>query len=611
MPQHTAAASPRAAAALARSRAAADRKQQTGSQSPPASSRLPAAGSSPLASPRSTHSEAQFAPLGPVARRLRQQLQQQPTAAEADTELPAPWLADLPLAVPSIDAWPALLSELGAPLPAPLGSSFEFAPPRLPSPPSLQPVASPQASLRSATGDARGQMLAAQPLPTPAHESGTSSWAQLQLAMQRGGSSESGGSRGSSDAPQPGMQQVRPAAGAGTAGAGTTAAGPDGSGSITTTLETLSSSSRSATLQAAMARTYRRGSQDSSTDGGDGSTAARGFRRGSKDGSTNGDLPTNPSFEAAMARNFKRPSQDGGAPGAAATASGLAVFAPAHSASAAAAPAAVRSSEAAAPATAAAPVGGGAAAPAALQTSGSLPLLQVQGTEPGVPGHVAAVVATLSERSLRAMARAAAEAASPDGGGPAPSRGSGASPPLSPESVPDSATSTTVVVNGPTAASNIAGSPSAGGLPAADIGAGAGAKASAMFPRSSGGSGTPAPLSPTVRHVSFSDEVLAKTAADDDAGGGSPMAAAAAAWRAQDRALGPGSLAELRGADIVVNSNDVWPAVDIEAALAAQAAGARAAAACASPALPTGQPPRDVTPRKLNSGRFVFAASCW
>lgn len=110
-------------------------------------------------------------------------------------------------------------------------------------------------------------------------------------------------------------------------------------------------------------------------------------------------------------------------------------------------------------------------------------LSTLQGTEPGAPGHVAAVVATLSERSLRAMARAAAEAAvGREGARPGSLTGSVSSSSLSPRT------------------SEPASAPS--GLLSAAAAAGS---SSSVMPASAAAAASAPPVN--LRRVSFSDTI--------------------------------------------------------------------------------------------------------
>lgn len=168
----------------------------------------------------------------------------------------------------------------------------------------------PKPPANPADAAAPAPMLTVQPQPVPLQDR-TSSWTQLQLAMSQSEMREAAAAGSSSGV-----------AGGSLASAGTTPftnGGAPGGAAVGMVSTTETAPKRTASLQAAL-RDLRRGSQDSSVDGGEAKAAnLKFFQRGSSEsiGSelSRPDVPRtlrNPSFEAAMARNYRRGSGDGG-----------------------------------------------------------------------------------------------------------------------------------------------------------------------------------------------------------------------------------------------------------------------------------------------------------
>lgn len=172
----------------------------------------------------------------------------------------------------------------------------------------------------------------------------------------------------------------------------------------------------------------------------------------------------------------------------------------------------------------------------------------LQGTEPGAPGHVAAVVATLSERSLRAMARAAAEAAAAREGARSSSLTHSISSDASLWPAEDLA-------------------PAAPGAPTAHTPA-----ATATSPSTSSMSAAVS-LPGNLRRVSFSDELSSARSA-------AAPAASYAMVLEKEKSLSLDDLVEKPPASVPAGAEDAWPppAEEVAAALAARASSPQQAA---------------------------------
>ena len=186
----------------------------------------------------------------------------------------------------------------------------------------------------------------------------------------------------------------------------------------------------------------------------------------------------------------------------------------------------------------------------------------LQGTEPGAPGHVAAVVATLSERSLRAMARAAAEAAAAREGARAGSLTHSISSDASLSPHTDSHTEE--------AALAVPGASPAHTFPATAV--------SAASPSTSTAA---APMPTNLRRVSFSDEKESAAAAPNAAAAAAASAGLYAMVLEKEKSLSLDDLVERPPAGTPEDAEDSWPppAEEVAAALAARASSPRHAPA--------------------------------